>query len=106
MLTSMKQIYLVKEEEAELARKMETKLLALPRSSGVLFVGVSVTPQIEETPAVYNVWVGCDRTFDEKLMPEIVKVTLRDEISAGNIIKTYAHRGVIRELKRVSQETG
>lgn len=95
----MKTIFLVQPGEAELARTMERKLLALPRGSGVLFVGVSVDPARpeEEIPATYRIWIGCDRMFEESLMGPLVQVTLREEIARGVQISVEAHRGLDRQ---------
>lgn len=92
----MKTIFLVQEEEADLARKMESKLMSLPLSSGVLFVGVSVIPRTPKGPEVYRVWIGCHRDFDEGLMEQIVRVTLKEEISLGATVRVEAHRGLSR----------
>ena len=89
----MKTLFFVKPEEGDLARHMEAKLLKLPLSSGVLFVGVSVDPG--ERP-IYRVWVGCSRNLDEALMDSLVRVTLREEIDSGAIIAVEAHRGLSR----------
>jgi hypothetical protein len=93
----MKNVFLVKQEEADLARKMEAKILGLPASTGVLFVGVSVTPADERVPnPVYHVWVGCHRDFDAGLVDPLIRVTLRNEILAGAVITIEAHRGISR----------
>ncbi len=92
----MKNLYLVKQEEADLAREMERKLLALPRSSGVLFVGVSVRPETPRSKPIYDIFVGCDRNLDEKLMDPLVRVTLREELESGLELVVSARRGVSR----------
>jgi hypothetical protein len=95
----MKTVFLVKEEEAGLARVMEQKLLDLPPQSGILFAGVSVKPSTEENvPPVYEVWVGCCRDFSEGLMKPLVELTLRDELAAGVRIHVEAHRGQGRRM--------
>ncbi len=93
----MKSVYLVKQEEADLARAMERKLLALPRSSGVLFVGVSVRPRTSQSSPVYDIFIGCDRDLDEKLMDPLVRVTLRDALEEGIQVVISARRGVGRD---------
>ena len=93
----MRNIYLVKQEQADLARRIEAKLLELPLSSGILFVGVSVTPatDVREYP-VYQVCVGCHRDFDEGWIDPVVRVTLRQEITDGAHVQVEAHRGISR----------
>ena len=92
----MKTSYFVTPEEGDLARKMEAKLLRLPLSSGLLFVGVSVVPRTDSDPSTYQVWVGCHRDFDEQLMDPLVRVTLREEIESGTQLNVVAHRGLLR----------
>lgn len=93
----MKDIPFVKSEEADLAREMEDKLLALPRSSGILFVGISIEPLLHGGSPKYRVWIGCDRSFEEDTMVKLVEVTLREEITAGTKVFVAAHRGKLRE---------
>lgn len=85
----------VKQEQAELARKIERKLLALSPDAGILFVGVSVDPTVEEEP-IYRAWIGCSRKIREDLVPKIIDVTLREELESGVKIKVEAHRGCVR----------
>lgn len=94
----MNPIYVVKDEEAALARKIETKLMALSPESGILFVGVSVTPETPSSKAVFRVWIGCNRDFDERTYPPLVEVALRDEIKKGLLVETVAHRGIARKV--------
>lgn len=90
----MRNVLLVKPEDADLARRMESKLIALPMSSGILFAGVSVRPA-SDAP-IYCVWIGCHRDFDEKLMDPLVRGTLAGEIQDGAHIVIEAHRGLSR----------
>ena len=92
----MRTIFLVKDEEADLARQMERRLVALPSSSGILFAGVSVTPETPETSAIFHVWIGCSRELDESLMDALVRATFAQEIIAGLQVVVHAHRGVSR----------
>ena len=95
-IRSVRTHYFVKPEEADLARRIENKLMALPLSSGLLFVGVSIMPGTAEEVPVYRVWVGCHRDFDEALMDPLVRVTLREEIESGIRLTVEAHRGLSR----------
>lgn len=92
----MKTLFLVKQEEGDMARHMETKLLNLPLDSGVLFAGVSVVPSDGTHPTIFRVWVGCHRDFDESLMGLVVCHALREEIQQGVQVKVEAHRGLSR----------
>jgi hypothetical protein len=103
----------VKDEEAGLARRMEEKLLALPKDAGVLFAGVSVEVTIAENPVYmnpgdqrpemlpgprsvsYHIWLGLDRSHDERLAGPLVQVVLREEVAAGAHLVVDAHRGVV-----------
>lgn len=102
----------VKDEEGELARRMEEKLLALPADAGVLFAGVSVEVTCNQNPVyeslgatkprmilgnrrvAYHVWIGLDRSHDERLVGPLVQMVLREEIAAGADVAVDAHRGV------------
>ncbi len=93
----MNLVHYVKDEEAALARVMESKLLKLPRDSGILFVGVSVEPATAEYPVpVYRVWIGCSRDVDPRMLPTLVEVTLHEEVRAGHKIRTDSRMGNIR----------
>jgi hypothetical protein len=92
----MELVHFVKDEEAQRAKKMEEKLLRLPIFSGVLFVGVSVLPAKDDQPTVYQVWVGCSRDVDPKMIPHLVATFLREEVSQGYVIRTEAKMGTIR----------
>ncbi len=100
----MRPVFFVKEEEADLARQIESRLLALPIDSGVLFAGVSVAPEEynistgERLPAVYRVWIGCHRSFDPRLMDAVVKHVLREEIAGGLRVEVQAYCGLGRSF--------
>ena len=98
----MRPVPIVSEQEAATARVMEQKLLALPRTSGILFVGVKVQPGVG-VPATFMVWVGCHRNIEEEAMQRLVEAALQEELSIGAIIKVEARRGVVRELKVVDK---
>lgn len=89
----MELVHFVKNEEAELAKKMEDKLASLDRRAGVLFVGVAVQPSTLESPTIYQVWVGCSRDVDPRLIPTLVEVALYEEVKAGHVIKTETRMG-------------
>jgi hypothetical protein len=89
----MELVHFVKNEEAELAKKMESKLASLDRRAGVLFVGVSVQPSTPESPTIYQVWIGCSRDIDPRMIPTLVEVALYEEMAAGHVIRTEAKMG-------------
>jgi len=82
---------------------MEQKLLALPRSSGILFVGVKVHPGLPPQASVYQIWVGCSRDHVEETIEKLVEVVLQEEILHGAVVRVEARRGVVRELKVVDR---
>lgn len=92
----MELIHFVKTEEAQLAKQMEAKLLALPPESGILFVSVMVEPSTPSTSAVYKVWIGSSRDVDPRMLPTLVEVTLRDEVKEGHCIRTESRMGNVR----------
>lgn len=95
----MRPVFLVKQEEADLARQIESRLLGLPLNSGILFVGVSVVPAVDEKKVpsvVYRIWVGCHRDFDEGLIKMVVRHALLEELEKGLCIEVEVHRGIGR----------
>lgn len=92
----MELVSVVKNEEADLAKKMEQRLLNLPPSSGVLFAGVSVQASTGTSPTIFRVWIGCSRKVDPRVMPTLVQVTLREEVQAGHKIETESVMGSTR----------
>lgn len=92
----MELVHFVTDEEARRAKKMEEKLLRLPIFSGVLFVGVSVLPAKDGQPTIYEVWVGCGRDVEPKMIPHLVATFLREEVAQGYVIRTEARMGSIR----------
>lgn len=92
----MKNVFLVLPGEAEKAREMERKLLSLPASSGILFVGVEVREGISETKkSLYHVFVGCSREREASLIKSIAKNYLRGMADDDQII-VEARRGFDR----------
>lgn len=89
----MKTIFFVQPSEAETARNMEKKLLGLPASSGILFVGVEVRPGPDGKKPIYIVFVGCKRERELSLMDAIVKRYLADEFVAESQLIVEARRG-------------
>jgi|ERR1051325_3875132 hypothetical protein len=92
----MKVVPLVQRSEADLARKLEAKLLGLPKSHGILFVGISIVPHVKDERAVYSIWVGCSRNYEESTIKDLVQYALREEIESGLHFVVEAHRGVAR----------
>jgi hypothetical protein len=90
----MKLIPFVRKEHAELARSIEQKILNLPKSSGILFVGVSVKPSIEEHRPELFVWIGCSRSVEENTIKSLILVTLSTEIAEGAHVVVEVHRGL------------
>jgi hypothetical protein len=93
----MAEILYVKEEHFAVARAIEDKLLSSSDDSGILFVGVTVSPTTVEEEPDYNVWVGCSRDMPEKTIGYAVYFLLREEIAHGvNIKDVEVHRGAVR----------
>ncbi len=96
----MRPVFFVKEEEADFARHLEKRLLELPLSSGILFVGVSVEPTtspVDKAPT-YCFWIGCHRDFEEQLMVDLVRHVFDEEIKHGLRVQVEAHRGIGRSF--------
>lgn len=97
----MKTIFLVTEEQSSLARRIEDTLLALPSESGILFVGVSVSPEEPPEPETYHVWIGCHRLYEESLVTTLVQHELRDLVH-GKKVQVHPHRGAIRRSQKAA----
>lgn len=90
----MKNIFIVQPTEAEIARKMEKKLLSLPDASGILFVGVEVQEAPPDFPGpLFRIFIGCRRERDASLMHSIVHRYLRDEVIDERQLVIEARRG-------------
>lgn len=96
----MRTVFLVQQDEADTARRMEKVLLSLPEDSGILFVSVSVIQDPLNTPGsrktVYQVVVGCDRVRDVGLIELIVRTYLKQEVKDDTQLVIDVHRGIDR----------
>lgn len=94
----MKTLFLVKQEEADLARSMEQKLLRAAKKSGVLFVSVTVSPANNEKPRpVYQVFLGCDRNTDPRTMDALIRFLLLEEVQKGVELETVVRQGSVSQ---------
>lgn len=75
----MKDIPFVLKRDWDTALDMEDELLALPKQSGILFVGVSVEPL--KTP-IFNVTIGCSRKVEKEAIQQLAHLTLTKRFSA------------------------
>lgn len=100
MSAMMKTIFLVQQDEADRARRIERLLFSLSEESGILFVGVSVIPDPLSPSTVrkvlYRTVIGCSRARDPKLIELVVKTYLRDEVDNESQLVIEVHRGVDR----------
>lgn len=93
----METIPFVNKEHGELARTIEEKLLSVSSESGILFVGVEVTPTEAGQDPIYRVLVGIDRNLKvEQAIDHLVTLTLYEELLQGVDIKTEVRRGCTR----------
>jgi hypothetical protein len=94
----MKPIFLVTNDETDAAKKIEKKLISLSPASGVLFVGVRVSPKDDlRTYPVYVITIGCAHNIDPRTMTPLVYNVLKDEIAAGMQVAITALNGVGRK---------
>jgi hypothetical protein len=107
----MRVIPVVHEDEAALAREIEQRLLAT-QGSGILFAGVDVQVEVEQHPLYrlgsseatmmdgcrtvrYLVWLGADRSFEEKTI-EFLALQLLNSWYPGLTVDVTARRGCAR----------
>jgi hypothetical protein len=95
----MRTIFVVSPEEADMARRIEKTLMALPIESGILFAGVRVPCQ-----GLYELRVGCARNLDVdtacRLVLQVLEADQVLKLVLGQIdIKAY--RGVVRSPQEV-----
>lgn len=94
----MRPIFVVEQSEADTARKMEQKLISLPESAGILFVGVTVMPDPLEKRRrpLYRVVIGCTKERESSLMHVIAQQYLREFVEDVRQLVVEAHRGIDR----------
>lgn len=104
-------IPIVKEHEFDKAREMEARLLELPESSGILFVGVSVVPgllTVKETDSlgkafnsksVFKVAIGVQRSREEDAVIAVARVILRDLVPEEQLA-ILVFRGIGRGINQ------
>ena len=93
----MTEIPFVKPEQLEFAREMEKKILDLPSSTGILFVGIDVGPTRADEDPTYLVWVGVDRASGlESTTSLLVYKALASEILEGVDLHIEVRRGTVR----------
>ena len=87
----------VKPEEAEFARAIEKKLLAITPEAGIIFVGVDVLPAEAGRDPIYKVLVGLDRKLKlEGAVTQLATMTLAQEHLSGADIQVEVRRGLSR----------
>lgn len=96
----MTHVFVVSPEEAELARKIEKKLIALPEAAGILFVSTTVLEDPSTSAqepsfrgVLYRVVVGCQRARDPSLINMVVRKYLLGEVPDHQLI-VESHRGI------------
>jgi hypothetical protein len=101
----MKNVFFAQPDQVALARSMETKLLSLPKESGILFASVEVVPEDTnasnqhwglEIAARYQIAVGCSREADPGWIDPLVRATLATEIQDGCKVEVDFYRGISR----------
>ncbi len=97
----MKEIFIVKTEQSNMAHRIEEVLLSLSESIGILFVSVKV-----EAPLIFNILIGirgkkeiCEEIPDETLVEYIAKYFLQQEEAIKEAeLKIIVRRGIIKSL--------
>ena len=90
----MKVIPFVRKEHYEVARSIESKLLAISAEAGILFVGVDVTPTEAGQDPVYSLLVGIDWELKvEDAIPHLVTLAISEELLLGADVRIEVRRG-------------
>jgi hypothetical protein len=95
----VKTVFLVQQDEADTARRIEEILLSLPEDSGILFVSASVAqdPLVEEGRKIlYRVVVGCSRTMNTDLVVMMARSYLHREFQDNSQLTFEVYRGTSR----------
>lgn len=95
----MKTIFLVTQDEAGTAKKIEKLLLGLPKNSGILFVSVSVTQDLsskEPRKIIYKIVIGCARSVDIETVRSVAETYLRKEAPTDFEVTIEIYRGIDR----------
>jgi len=87
----------VKKEHSEFARGIEKKMMGLPSTTGIVFVGVDVTPTVAGQDPIYKLLIGVDRDSGlEEAVGHLATVVLSEELLTGADIQTDVRRGIAR----------
>ncbi len=94
----MKNVFFVTQDQFDIARAMEKKLLDLPEDSGILFVGISVQENQDKRrdTVQYKIVIGCSRARDPDLMDALARQYLKEFVKDDQQLVVHAFRGVGR----------
>jgi len=101
----MKNIFVVTQEQADVARKFERTLLELPKQSGITFVSATVVEDVQNMDWSIQLVVGCERRLVEGVVEALVWSTVNRDLGLGpyrDRINLTVYRGVARNLEERS----
>lgn len=101
----MKNIFVVTQEQADVARKFEGTLLGLPKQSGITFVSAAVVEDVPKKDWALRLVVGCERRLEEGVVEALVWSTVNRDPGLElyrDRINLMVYRGVARNLEEHS----
>lgn len=87
----MKDIFIVKPEQLDLARKVENILLSLSEDIGIIFASANIKPNF-----ILDVLIGCKKEIDKNLIEYIAKYYLREEMPQDIKLIIKVRCGIIK----------
>jgi hypothetical protein len=88
------EIKYVSEASQLISQQMEEAFSQLPKTSGVLFVGIQPIPELKGEVTTYEVRVGMSKQFDESTGIAVVQHVLGKWIQTGVKVNASVFRGV------------
>lgn len=91
----MKQVFVLDEKDVQLANRLKEKLLASPKDSGILFVGVRAIPASLLSPLpVFEIAIGCSK-YPHALI-DYAKYILKEDVEKEEQLHVVAFEGSLK----------
>jgi len=95
----MRNVFIVTQEQADLARRAEALLVGLPEASGILFASAKIREAASPSQWGMDVVVGCARNLEVAAVEALVWAVLEKDPpleAIRHLVTVQAYRGVAR----------
>ena len=95
----MRNVFIVTQEQADLARRAESLLVGLPEASGILFASAKIREAASMPRWGMDVVVGCSRNLEVAAVEALVWASLEKDPPLKEVlhlVTVQAYRGVAR----------